>query len=105
MDTQLYIETHGEDILRAKGLSKTEFAEKMGIRKQNVNALFQTKNIITLKKAAEILDIPIDVLVSTSKTTDIEINGYLEINGEMRRIKGKEDLIAVLSEINSLEMH
>ena len=90
-------------MLRIKGLSKTEFAERMGVKKQNVNALFQTKNIITLKKAADVLEMPLELLVSTPESTEVEINGYLEINGEMRKIKGKEDLMEVLTEINALE--
>lgn len=103
MDSRLYFEIHGEEMLRIKGLSKTEFAERMGVKKQNVNALFQTKNIITLKKAADVLEIPLELLVSTPESTEVEINGYLEINGEMRKIKGKEDLVEVLTEINALE--
>lgn len=103
MDSRLYFEIHGEEMLRIKGLSKTEFAERMGVKKQNVNALFQTKNIITLKKAADVLEMPLELLVSTPESTEVEINGYLEINGEMRKIKGKEDLMEVLTEINALE--
>ena len=103
MDSRLYFEIHGEEMLRVKGLSKTDFAERMGVKKQNVNALLQTKNILTLKKAAEVLEMPLELLVSTPESTEVEINGFLEINGEMRKIKGKDDLIEVLSEVNSLE--
>lgn len=103
MDSRLYFEIHGEEMLRVKGLSKTDFAERMGVKKQNVNALFQTKNILTIKKAAEVLEMPLELLVSTPESTEVEINGFLEINGEMRKIKGKDDLIEVLSEVNSLE--
>lgn len=103
MDSRLYFEIHGEEMLRIKGLSKTEFAERMGVKKQNVNALFQTKNILTLKKAAEVLEMPLELLVSTPESSEIEVNGYIEINGEMRKIKGKEDLMGVLSDINTLE--
>ncbi len=104
MDSRLYFELHGEEMLRMKSMSKTEFAERMGVKKQNVNSLFQTKNIITLKKAAEVLDMPLELLVSTPESVEIEVNGYIEVNGEMKKIKGKEDLMAILTEINSLEV-
>lgn len=103
MDNRLYFELHGEELLRIKGMSKTEFAERMGVKKQNVNALFQTKNIVTLKKAAEVLEMPIELLVSTPESAEVEVIGYLEINGEMKKIKGKDDLLEIVTEITSKE--
>ncbi len=43
----VYFEEKGAELLKIIGLSKTEFAKRMGIKKQNVNALFRTKNIET----------------------------------------------------------
>ena len=103
MDPRLYFELHGEEMLRMRGMSKTEFAERMGVKKQNVNSLFQTKNIVTLKKAAEVLEMPLELLVSTPDAVEVEINGYLEVNGVMKKIKGKEDLMNIMAEINSHE--
>ncbi len=99
MEGKLYFEAHGDDILRSKGISKTEFAELMGIKKQNVNTLFQTKNILTLRKAAKVLDVPFDLLISYADEPDIEINGYIEINGKMVKVKDRSDIVNLLSEI------
>ncbi len=99
MEGKLYFEVHGDDILRAKGISKTVFAEMMGIRKQNVNALFQTKNILTLRKAAKVLNVPFETLISSPEKPDIEINGYIEINGKMVKVKERNDLVTLLSEL------
>ena len=45
-------------------MTKTEFAKKMGIRKQNVKVLFKTKNIETIRRAAEVMGVPFGLLIS-----------------------------------------
>lgn len=45
------------------GLSKSEFARRMGIRKQNVKALFKSKNLETIHKAAIVMGVPFELLV------------------------------------------
>lgn len=99
MEGKLYFEVHGDDILRSKGISKTDFAEMMGIKKQNVNALFQTKNILTLRRAAKVLDVPVEMLISSPEEPDIEINGYIEVNGKMVKVKDRNDIVNLLSEL------
>ncbi len=103
MEGKLYFEVRGEDILRSKGISKTEFAEMMGIKKQNVNSLFQTKNILTLRKAAIVLDVPFELLISNADEPDIEINGYIEINGKMVKVRDRSDIVNLLSELPDFE--
>lgn len=60
---QIYFEAKGEALLERIGMSKSEFARQMGIRKQNVKALFKTKNLQTLYKASEVLGVPFEMLV------------------------------------------
>ena len=62
--SKLFFEAKGEEILRNKGIKKTEFARSMGIRKQNVKSLFKTKNIDTIWKAGKVLDIPLVNLIA-----------------------------------------
>lgn len=105
MEGKLYFEVHGDDILRSKGISKTDFAEMMGIKKQNVNALFQTKNILTLRKAAKVLDVPFELLISSADEPDIEINGYIEVNGKMVKVKDRNDIVNLLSELPDTDLN
>ena len=49
---QIYFEANGEELLSRIGMTKSEFARQMGIRKQNVKALFRTKNRETIYKVA-----------------------------------------------------
>ena len=60
---QIYFEANGEKLLSRIGMTKSEFARQMGIRKQNVKALFRTKNLETIYKAAMVLDVPFEMLV------------------------------------------
>ena len=60
---QIYFEAKGEGLLERLGISKSEFARRMGIRKQNVKALFKTKNLETIYKAATVLGVPFEMLI------------------------------------------
>ena len=61
MDT-LYFEAKGEQLLNTIGMSKSEFARQMGIRKQNVKVLFRTKNLNTIHKASVVMGVPFTLL-------------------------------------------
>ena len=60
---QIYFEAKGEALLERIGMSKSEFARQMGIRKQNVKALFRSKNLETIYKAASVIGVPFELLV------------------------------------------
>ena len=60
---QIYFEANGEELLEKIGMTKTEFARKMGIRKQNVKALFKSKNLETIHKAADVMGVPFEFLI------------------------------------------
>lgn len=68
---QIYFEAKGEALLKRIGMSKSEFARRMGIRKQNVKALFKTKNLETIYKASEVLGVPFDMLVGYVEEPDL----------------------------------
>ena len=76
---KIYFAEKGEEILKNIGMKKVEFAEKMGIRKQNVKALFKTNNIATIRKAASVMNVPFEMLIGYAKEQNIseleEIDG------------------------------
>ena len=59
----IYFEKNGAKLLKTIGMSKSEFARRMGIQKQNVNILFKTKNLETIHRAAEVMGVPFGLLV------------------------------------------
>ena len=45
ISTRIYFEEKGIELLGKLGVTKTEFARRTGIHRQNVNALFKTNNL------------------------------------------------------------
>ena len=70
---QIYFEAKGEALLERIGMTKSEFARQMGIRKQNVKALFRTKNIETINKASTVLGVPFEMLVGYVEEPEISL--------------------------------
>lgn len=68
---QIYFEAKGEVLLERIGMSKSEFARRMGIRKQNVKALFKSKNLETIYKAAGVMGVPFEMLVGYVDEPDL----------------------------------
>ena len=66
----IYFEAKGEELLRKIGMTKSEFARRMGIRKQNVKALFKSKNLETIYKASEVMGVPFVMLVGYVEEPD-----------------------------------
>ena len=85
-----------EEILKDRGISKTQFADMMGVAKQNVNLLLNTNNTQKMEKIAEVLGVKFtDLLVIDDQPQD-ELNGFVEYKGEIHRIKTKADLEKLL---------
>lgn len=92
-----YFETHAEEMLRNAGLNKAKFSEAMGIARQNVLKLFETKNVLTLIKAADILKVPLSTLIYGNDSVDGHaIDGFVEVDGKVFRIRSREDMESLL---------
>ncbi len=90
-----------EEILRIKGISKTQFADMCGIQKQNVNALLDTSNIKKLQEIANVLGIKLTDLIEDDTTESSPINGYVEYKGEVHTIKCIDDLFDLVKIVKS----
>ena len=84
------------EILQERGISKTQFAEMMGVKKQNVNLLIETNNIQKLEQIAEVLGVNFSDLFVDDKQPQAELNGFVEYKGEISRIRNKADLEEIL---------
>ena len=88
-----------EEILKERGITKTQFADMMGVAKQNVNLLLNTNNTQKMEKIAEVLGVKFtDLFVADDQHQD-ELNGFVEYKGEIYRIKTKNDLKSLLNKI------
>ena len=89
------------EILQEKGISKTEFADMMGIKKQNVNVLLETNNIKKLDEIATALDVELSALWKGNNVSAPSINGFVEYGDIVYTIKSKEEFNKLHQIINS----
>ena len=89
-------------LIDKKGMSKAEFAKQMGVARQNLDALLESKkkDINTVIRMAEVLGMPLNEFLY-GRTTDVR--GFLKFNGKIKEIQKKEDILDVLKEIEELE--
>ena len=90
----IYFEEKGLALLEQRSMTKSEFARRMGIQRQNVNVLFKTNNLEIIARAAEVLDVPLALLVGYVDEPDVcdlpiiesciseQSDDYLEIRPE-----------------------
>ena len=67
----IYFEAKGLSLLSLRGISKAEFARRMGIQRQNVNVLFKTNNLEIIAKAADVLNVPLSLLIGYVEEQDV----------------------------------
>jgi transcriptional regulator with XRE-family HTH domain len=67
----IYFEEKGLLLLEQMGMTKSEFARRMGIQRQNVNVLFRTNNLEIIARAAQVLDVPLALLVGYVEEQDV----------------------------------
>ena len=68
----IYFEEKGIELLCKLGVKKAEFARRMGIQRQNVNALFRTNNLEIIARAAEVLEVPLALLVGYVEEPELD---------------------------------
>lgn len=95
-----YFEEHALELLAAAKLNKAQFAAEMGVARQNIQKVFETKNIITLQRASDVLGAPLDLLLYGTKQT--QINGYLEINDVIYPIKTNKQFAELINEVDGV---
>ena len=59
----IYLEEKGVELLKERGMTKAEFARRMGLQRQNGNALFKTNNLEIIARVAKVLEVPLALLV------------------------------------------
>ena len=77
-------------ILKAKGLTKTALADRLGIRKQNLNGLLKNPTLSAIRRIADALDInPRELFaVGAEEVTElIECDGELYVAHDLRTLR------------------
>ena len=91
-----YFEENAPELLNNAGLNKAKFAEKMGVARQNIQKVFETKNVFTLMRAAEILGVSLNHPILGNIQSETIINGYIEVNGTIHKVQSKQDLLNLI---------
>lgn len=67
----IYFEEKGEALLEKIGMPKAEFARRMGIQRQNVRALFKSKDLRVIQRAADVMGVPWIFLAGYAEEPDV----------------------------------
>jgi transcriptional regulator with XRE-family HTH domain len=82
-----------ERILHEKRISKTAFADMLGIKKQNVNGVLETRNLDKIQEIANVLGVDyLELITEKEEAPKPTINGFVEYNEKIYKISSKEDL-------------
>ena len=103
----IYFEEKGEALLERIGMPKAEFARKMGIQRQNVRALFKSKDLRVIQRAADVMGVPWIFLVGYAEEPDIyqlPIPSYEEYLDFARQYPGEYDVPEDASSNDSFEI-
>ena len=92
-----------EKILHEKKITKTAFAEMLGIKKQNVNLLLETRNIDKIQEIADALGVDFnDLLFEKKVEVASSINGYVEVDSEIYPIKNREQFVTLIDKVDGI---
>ena len=75
----IYFSEKGAELLEKIGITKSKFARKMGIQRQNVNALFKTNNLEIIAKVADVLHVPLALLVGYVEEPEVSDISTMDI--------------------------
>lgn len=87
------------EILNERGISKTKFAEMMGVAKQNVNLLLETNNIKKLEQIAQVLNVRLTDLWEDPEMPKGELFGFVEYQNHIYKIQSRDDLQTLLDRL------
>ena len=90
-----------KELLKGRGIKMKEFAEQIGVAPETLTrALNNNPQYSTLKQIADGLGVEVrDLFVTSSK--EAEIDGYIEFEGKVFRIKTRDDFNTLAEKINS----
>lgn len=87
---------NADAILVEKHLSKSSFAKELGVHPQNVGKWIETTNLNNLSKIANVLKVDLRYLIFGELEETASVSGYLEVNGEIHKIRSREDVQRLL---------
>lgn len=87
---QTVFEAHGEELIACAGMTKAEFARRMGIQRQNVKSLFRSPKLETVYKVAQVLNLPVGYLIGYVNPIDYDEEPFSSMMRE-QNLRGMDD--------------
>ena len=87
------------EVMRHRGITKSELGERMGVKKQNVNVLLETNNIEKLLSIANHLGVSLNDLIEAEQSAP-EVKGCVVYKGIVHPINCKQDILDILEIID-----
>ena len=87
------------EVMRLKGITKSELGERMGVKKQNVNVLLETNNVEKLIGIANTLGVSLNSLLGIDESAP-EVKGCIVYKGVVHPINNKQDIQKILTLID-----
>ena len=91
-------------LIAAKGMSKAEFASKMGIVRQNLDAMLDSKkkDINVVVKMAEVLDMPLLEFIGMQPKGN-DIYGVLYVNSKPVIVNNRKEIDDLLKSLDKAQ--
>ena len=89
------------DLINRKGMTKADFAAKLGIKRQNLDAYLdaQKKDIHMVIRMADALGMSLYDFIGMPEPGVKDVYGCLYIYGKPRIVEGKDDLLDIVKEL------
>ena len=89
------------ELMRVKGLSKSELGVAIGVQKQNVNSLLETNNVDKLISIARLLGVTLNDIVGVD-VNESDVKGCIVYRGAVHIINCKQDIEDILNIIQQV---
>ena len=86
------------ELMRVRGISKSDLADAMGIKKQNVNLLLKTNNVEKLIGVSKVLKVSLNDIIGEYKT-EPDVKGCIVYQGVVHPINSRKDIEDILKGI------
>ena len=89
-----------ETLLKDKGLTKSAFADLLGVPKQTINSLMKNPTLATLERFAAALDVPVRVLFAEpEEAKGEELTALIQHKSDYYKATSVEELKKIISQI------
>ncbi len=89
-----------ETLLKEKGLTKSAFADLLGVPKQTINSLMKNPTLATLERFAAALDVPVrELFAEPEEAKGEELTALIQHKSDYYKATSVDELKKIISQI------